>query len=656
VAEEIILDNKPMIKNQYLNVVVFIFILFFSTTLLGDHSVTDSQTKSTDKITLSLDNADVTELIRWASNITDKNIILHPNVKGRVTVLAGEPMSAKEAYEVFLSVLQVHGLSIVEENGSLKVIPNVQAKQSAIPLVSEVLASSGEDTVVQVVRAKNISATHLVNLLRPLVPETGYLAAYPQTNTIILADRVNNIRKLSNIISRIDRVGTIDIELIPLEFADAKTIITVLEKLLPKQTSGQQNQSDSSFNLAVDERSNSVLMTGDQVTRQQIRSLIKRLDQPLQGIGNTHVIRVQYANAVDLVPLLESVSGSIQKDAKTTRITNTDVSIQAHEQLNALVISAPPSLLTTIRGVVAELDVPRAQVLVEALIVEVNEDLVNNLGIEWQTNPANAGEGVVGGFTNFPGDISPLSLGDNGALNLGSGLSLGYFRNGDLRGIVNALTGEANANILSTPTIVSLDNEEAEILVGSNVPFITGSQTLDGSSDPFQTIERQDIGITLKVKPRINNNDSVTLEIEQTVESIAQSAANTADIVTNKREIKTRVLVGNDNILVLGGLIRDEVTDGENKVPLLGDIPVLGNLFKSKSTTVTKNNLMVFLHPRILHNPESLKAISQNQYNKMRGMQQQFDNEVERFWITADSPLLPELQQEKESATNTESP
>lgn len=623
---------------------LFCFFLFV---LLSFSSATFSTALIADKhenITLSLNNADVTELIRWASNITDKNIILHPNVKGRVTVLAGDPMSAKEAYEVFLSVLQVHGLSIIEENGSLKVIPNVQAKQSAIPLATEVLSSSGEETVVQVVRANNISVTHLVNLLRPLVPETGYLAAYPQTNTIILADRVNNIKKLTNIITKIDRVGTIDIELIPLEFSDAKTVITVLEKLLPKQTSGQQNQSNSSFNLAVDERSNSILMTGDQVTRQQIRSLVKRLDQPLQGIGNTHVIRVQYANAVDLVPLLESVSGSIQKDAKTKRITNTDVSIQAHEQLNALVISAPPSLLATIRGVVAELDVPRAQVLVEALIVEVNGDLVNNLGIEWQTNPANAGEGVVGGFSNFPSDISPLSLGDNGALNLGSGLSLGYFRNGNLRGIVNALTGETNANILSTPTIVSLDNEEAEILVGSNVPFITGSQTLDGSSDPFQTIERQDIGITLKVKPRINNNNSVTLEIEQSVENIAPSAANTADIVTNKREIKTRVLVGNDKILVLGGLMRDVVTDVENKVPLLGDIPVMGNLFKSKKTNITKNNLMVFLHPRILHNPESLKAISQNQYNKIRGLQQQFDDEVERFWITADSPLLPKFQ------------
>lgn len=608
------------------------------------YTICFAETNKNENITLSLDNADVADLIRWASDVTDKNIILHPNVKGRVTVIAGEPMSQRQAYEVFLSVLQVHGLAIIEENGSLKVIPDAQAKQSAIPLASETLSSSAEDIVVQIVRVKNISATNVINLLRPLVPQTGYLAAYPQTNTMIIADRASNIQKLLNIINRIDQVGTIDIELIALEFADAKEVINVLSKLLPKQTTGQ-DQGSSPFNLAVDERSNSILMTGDPVTRQQIHSLVKRLDQPLEGDGNTQVVRVQYATASDLVPLLQSISGSVQKGAKAQGVTDVDVSIQAHEQLNALVITAPPSLLTTMRTVIKQLDIPRAQVLVEALIVEVNEDLANNIGIEWQTNGANAGEGVVGGFSNFPSEVAPLSLGDGGALNLGTGLSLGYFRNGNLRGIINMLTGETNANILSTPTIVSLDNEEAEILVGSNVPFITGSQTLDGSSDPFQTIQREDIGITLKVKPRINNNNSVTLDIEQSVESISQSAVSTADIVTNKREIKTRVLIDDDEVLVLGGLMRDEVTDGESKVPILGSIPVLGNLFKSKSTTITKTNLMVFIHPRILHSSNSIKAISRDEYNRMRGLQMEFDSQVERFWIPGSSPVLPELHE-----------
>ncbi len=593
-------------------------------------------------ITLSLDNADVADLIRWASEVTDKNIILHPNVQGRVTVIAGEPMNEREAYDVFLSVLQVHGLAIVEEGDSLKVIPDAQAKQSPIPLTDSSAALSGENIVIQVVRVKNISAANVITLLRPLVPQTSYLAAYPQTNTMIIADRASNIQKLLNIIDRIDQVGTISIELISIEFADAKDIISVLNKLLPKKGGGQ-DQGISPFNLAVDERSNSILMTGDPVTRQQIHSLIKRLDKPLDGDGNTQVIRIQYATATDLVPILQSVSGSVQKGTKAQGLINVDISIEAHEQLNALIITAPPSLLATMRGVIAHLDIPRAQVLVEALIVEVGEDLAHNIGIEWQSNPASTGEGVVGGFSEFPSNVTPLSLGDNGLLNLGTGLSLGYFRGGSLRGIINMLTGETNANVLSTPTILSLDNEEAEILVGENVPFITGSQQRAGDIDPFQTIERHDIGLILKVKPRINNDNSVTLDIQQSVESISQTSANTADIITSKREIKTRVLIADDEVLVLGGLIRDEVTNNESKVPILGDIPILGNLFKSKSTSIVKKNLMVFIHPRIIQNQASRRTLSLDRYNQMRGIQEQYDVNVEQFWLPGSSPMLPEL-------------
>lgn len=608
-------------------------------------SHSDLQAENSKGITLSLDNADVADLIRWASEVTDKNIILHPNVKGRVTVIAGEAMNKKEAYDVFLSVLQVHGLAIVEEGDSLKVIPDGQAKQAPIPLTDlthSPATLSGENIVIQVVRVKNISAVNAITLLRPLVPQTSYLAAYPQTNTMIIAGRARNIKKLLNIISHIDQVDTINIELIAIEFADAKDIISVLNKLLPNKGGGQ-DQGISPFNLAVDERSNSILMTGDPVTRQQIHSLIKRLDKPLDGDGNTQVIRIQYATAMDLVPILQSVSGSVQKGTKAQGLVNVDVSIQAHKQLNALVISAPPSLLATMRGVIAQLDIPRAQVLVEALVVEVGEELAHNIGIEWQSNPANTGEGVVGGFSEFPSNLTPLKLGDNGLLNLGTGLSLGYFRSGSLRGIINMLSGETNANVLSTPTILSLDNEEAEILVGENVPFITGSQQRAGDIDPFQTIERHDIGLILKIKPRVNNDNSVTLDIQQSVESITQTSANTADIVTNKREIKTRVLIAHDEVLVLGGLIRDEVTNNESKVPILGDIPLLGNLFKSKSTSIVKRNLMVFIHPRIIQNQASRRTLSLGRYNQMRGIQEQYDSTVEQFWLPGPSPMLPEL-------------
>lgn len=608
----------------------------------------DTTTPATDtKVTLSLDNADILDLVRWASDVTHKNIIVHPGVQGRVTVIAGDPMSPNEAYQVFLSVLQIQGFAVVESEDSLKIIPDALAKQSALPVKEGNQFSSGEDMVIQIVKAKNIAASDLINLLRPLMPQTGYMAAYPQTNTLIIADRSNNIQQMLSIIDRIDQVGTINIELIPIEFASAREVIDVVAKLLP-----QQNQNEpSAFTLAVDERSNSILMTGDPVTRQQIRSLIERLDQPLAGSGNTQVIPVQYAPAKDLVPILQSVSGSEQKKVKNQGVSQVEVNIQAHEDINALIITAPPALLSTMKGIIKQLDIRRAQVLVEALIVEVNEDVGNNLGVEWQTSPVNDGVGTVAGFSAFPSGIIPLGVNSQGEVTLGSGLSLGFFRGGDLRGIINALTGETNANILSTPTILALDNEEASILVGSSVPFVTGSQKRSGDDDPFQTIQREDIGVTLKIRPRINNYDSVTLEIEQSVESIglAPPSVNTADIITNKREIKTKVLIDNNEVLVLGGLIRDEISETDSRVPILGKIPVLGALFRSRSTTVTKKNLMVFIHPVILHDGQSSRALSHDRYDQIRNKQLKFGHETEQFWIPGETPLLPELDARHEA-------
>ncbi|UTW44233.1 type II secretion system secretin GspD [bacterium SCSIO 12696] len=597
---------------------------------------------SADKgIMLALDNADVVDLIRWAQGVTQKNIILHPNVKGRVTVLAGDSMTREEAYRVFLSVLEVHGLAVIDSGDSLKVIPVAGAKTSSLPMSPDGQPLKGEELVVKVIKVKNISANNLLNLLRPLIPQSGYVAAYPQTNMLIVAERANKIAQVMDIVDSMDKSGIIDIELIPLEFASAREVSDVVSKLLPKQ-SGES--SVNSFTLAVDERSNSILMTGDPVSRQQIRTLIGRLDQPLQGQGNTQVIRIQYANAKDLVPLLQSVSGSEQKKSKDQGLADVAVSIEPHDQLNALVITAPPSLLATMKGVIRELDVPRAQVLVEALIVEVNEDLAHNLGIQWQSDNPSGQTDVLGGFSNFPGGLTPFSLDDSGNPVLGSGLSFGYLRRNNLQFVLNALSGETDANILSTPTIVALDNEEASILVGSTVPFLTGQQQRPGDLNAFNTITREDIGLTLTVTPRVNNNNSVTLNIEQSVESITQSPVETADIVTNKREIKTRVLIGDDQVLVLGGLMRDEFTETKNKVPVLGSIPLLGRLFRSTSITATKANLLVFIHPKILPNNAALAQYSRERYDSIRNQQLHFDKKTENFFILQDKPLLPKIE------------
>lgn len=595
-----------------------------------------------EKMSLSLENADIRKLIDWAKDSTDKSIIIHPNVKGKVSVVAGNAMSKDEAYQVFLSVLQVHGFAAIETDSALKIIPDAIAKQTAIPLLRD--GAPDEDLVVHLVKLKNISAIQMVNILRPLVPQVGHLAASPESNVIIIADRANNIDKMLQIVERMDQTGGVDIEVIKLEYASARDVLDMIRELMSMSNQGANAATAGGVKFSADERSNSILLTGDPASRTTIKQLIARLDQPLEGEGNTQVFFLNYAIASDLAPILESVSGSVIKSENNQANADVEVSIQPNDTLNALVITAPPALLNTMKGVIAKLDVRRAQVLVEALIVEVSEGLVRDLGVDWATAVNNDSGAIFGNGLN----PTITSNDDNTTVNPApfvgaNGLSLGYFSGNDLRALVRILASDSNSNILSTPTIMALDNEEAEILVGENVPFITGEDRAVGSNqNPFQTIQRRDIGTSLKIKPRINNDNSVTLEIEQKTEDLKPSS-NASDVITSKREIKTRVLIGNGEVLVLGGLITDKVTETENKVPLLGDIPVLGNAFKSTRTETTKTNLMVFIHPIILRDPKSGIEVTRDRYNMMHAGQEAFRDNVESFFLPGGSPQLQEL-------------
>ncbi|SHE55180.1 general secretion pathway protein D [Microbulbifer donghaiensis] len=609
-----------------------------------------------ERVTLSLDNADIRDLINWAADFTGKNIIVHPNVKGKVTVVAGDPMSHEEAFDVFMSVLQVNGFSLVEQGGTWKVVPDALAKQQAIPVVGDQTRAPAESLVVRTVRVENISAAQLIAMLRPLIPQTGHLAAYADTNTLIIADRAANIDQIVRLVKQLDRAGAIDIELVPLQFASAKDVKQVLGELL--QSGGNKGAAGSEvqpLRIAVDERSNSVLLTGDPVTRQQLKNVIRRLDQPLSGEGNTAVVYVQYANAADLKPILEGMSGSIQKTEKDQQAADVEVSIQVNEALNSLVLTAPPALLETMKGVIAKLDVRRAQVLIEAIIVEVTEGTGNELGISWI---AGANEEIVAGWDNRPATtgidedgniidtLNPFSLPLTSLTGPGA-LHLGYLSGTDIRAAINAVASESNANILSTPTIMALDNEEAEILVGQNVPFITGEQLLSGSSrDPFTTIQREDVGTTLKVTPRVNNNNSVTLEIEQKVENVlpfAETATGASDIVTSKREIRTKVLIDDGAILVLGGLIEDKVTESISKVPLLGDIPGIGRLFRNTNKDVDKTNLMVFLRPKILSTQVAGYEETRKRYLDLQEKQIYLKDRTSLIWDWHRGDVLPDL-------------
>lgn len=592
-----------------------------------------------EKIAIELDAVEIRDFARWFAEISHKTIIIHPQVAGNVTVISGQHISKDEAYQVFLATLQVNGFSVVTSEGALKIIPANLATENELPIIIGSEKVSAENIVVKILNIKNVGAQEVVNLLKPIASKFSYIAAYPPTNALIIADRAAKLTQLERIINKIDQAGEVEVDMIELLHANAQDVANTIQQLF--SNGSRATLSGEKINFTVDRRTNSILITGDAVAKAQVRALIRNMDKPVLGTGNTSVIKLKYAEATQVAPILTTVSGSIQRAEKDQRLADADIKISTHEPLNALVITAPPSVMKTMLAVISELDTRRAQVLVEAIIVEVSEDISRDLGIQWQTNLEANGESVYGATTLFPNIVSDGIDITDGVASVGSGLTLGYFRNGSLRGLVRALEGNSQANILSTPSIVALDNEEANILVGSNVPFVTGSIQRAGDENPFQTIQRQDIGINLKIKPRINNGNSLTLDIQQKVESIGQTDARTADIITNKRELATRVLIDNDDVLVLGGLIRDEVIETQSKVPLLGDIPLLGRLFRSNSDALVKRNLMVFIHPVILPDRQSGLSTSRERYNEIRQRQIDFRKRVDRYILGPEFPELP---------------
>lgn len=633
---------KIMSKSRVVKLILSLGILFFC------HSTFAAD----EKITVSFNNTDIMDVVRWASDLTDKNIIVSETVKNKkVTVVAGEPMSKQEAYETFLSILQVSGLVAVEADGTLKIFLAQDAKSNAIPLIDDG-KSADEDIVIRIVKIKNIAAQQLLALLKPLVPQTAAFEVHVDTNILLIADNKANIQKIVGLVEKIDKAGTIDIEVIPLKHASAKDVVVLISSLVPKivGTGKDAATTTQSINFAADERSNSILMSGDPVMRTQIKKLIERIDQPLEGAGNTQVIYLNYANAKDMAEIMEKISGAVvstDKDQKSTVTKDGEASIVASEENNALVITAPPALLNTMKEVIASLDVRREQVLVEALLVEVGETMSRSLGSMWLTD-GGADDPQVGAIfdplkalTTAPSSVpgaAPIVSGPTGIL-------VKYFRQGDLRGVLSALETDDESNVLSTPTILALDNEEAEILVGENVPFKTGEQNSTNASDSdFVQIERQDIGIHLKVTPRINLNNTITMDIEQKVESINEtSKAGASDIITNKRELKTKAIINDNEILVLGGLIRDDVQETEVKVPFLGDIPIIGWLFKGVTKSVTKRNLMVFIHPKILRNSEEGREVTVDAYQRIQKLQEVYNNSTDFLTFRNNKPILKDL-------------
>jgi general secretion pathway protein D len=618
--------------------------------------------------TLNLKAADIAVLIETVSQITGKSFIVDPRVEGRVTVISTQAQSAAEIYETFLSVLRVHGYAAVAAGDMIKIVPDAIAMQDG----SVGNGGGGPDALVtRIVDLKHVSAADMAQLLRPLAPQQATLSPHASSNSILITDRAGNVERLVSLIRRIDTASDADVEVIALRHASAAEVARTLASLEP--TGAAPGTAGSK--LIADDRTNSILLSGDRSQRLRLRSLIAHLDTPLDGGENTQVVYVRYAKAADLVPILDSVAGTLtgavpvaEGQAAGAKIAT----IQAHDETNALIVTSSPAVFRELSAVVRQLDVRRAQVLVEAVIVEVSDDLADELGVQWQSTNYDGGPddtGIIGG-TNFPGSgggggivgalTNPLgAIGGSGGLNLGyvgGRISIpnptgeGEITIFQIGALVRALRGDGRANVLSNPSVVTLDHHEAEFKVVQEVPFLTGQYTntsTNGGSNqptnPFQTVERKDVGLILTVTPHINEGDSVRLDLRQEVSAISAGVAGAVDLITSKRELTTSVLVPDGGMLVLGGLTSQETGQSTQGVPGLSRVPLLGHLFKTRRATATKRNLMVFLRPVILRDAATEAAVSNEKYNFLRTEQLRM-RENRELKFRDEQPVLPVLE------------
>ncbi|MGB9430303.1 MAG: type II secretion system secretin GspD [Gammaproteobacteria bacterium] len=640
--------HKHLNRPACLRAVLLCFVLLFATgTAFADAG----------GITLNFKDADIREVAATIGQITHKNFIIDPRVQGRVTVISSKPISSDTVYAAFLSVLQVHGLAAVPAGAMIKIVPALEARQ--MPGNAYERGTPGDAMVTQLVQINNVSAAQLVPVLRPLMSTEAQLAAYPPSNMLIISDRASNVTRLLDIVQRIDQPTSSEVEVIPLQNASASDVVQVLNSLMQTQ---QGMEAGPPLKLVADARTNSILIGGDKSDRLRIRALIARLDTAT-ATGNTQVVYLRYAKAKDIADELKSYAQDLQKQSATAPTSGggganqPNVSLIPDERTNSLVITAPPKIMRSVQDLIAKLDIRRAQVLLQTIEAELTSDKSAQLGVTWVADALNSGAAGATDFSNTGPGILGLAQqveGANAAASVGStlgttgtsnltipqGLTLGVGKivtgGFSFAALINALAGNSDTNILSTPSIVTLDNQEADIKVAQQVPFVTGQYTnTTGSTttgaaviNPFQTVQRQDVGLELKITPQINEGNSVLLKIDQVISNLTGTSVG-GQPVTNTREIKTSVMASDREIVVLGGLIEDDLIESEQHVPVLGSIPLLGNLFKYRSTTDTKSNLMLFIQPTILRNPETADQYTQQTYNEMRNLQLQNQGPVQ---------------------------
>lgn len=622
------------------------------------------------RVTLNFVNAEIDSVVRAMGQITGKNFLLDPRVKGTINISSVSPVSAELAYQILISSLRMQGFTAVEGNGVVKILPEADAKQHFSQTYGKEVKAGGDQVVTQVYPLQYATAAQLVAILRPLVAPNNAVSAYPGSNTLVITDYAENLKRLTQIIEAIDRPNDAEFNLIKVKHLSAIELAQQLSRLFA-EPAGQP--SGSSLIISADGRSNTLLVrTDNQGKLDTLRAMVAQLDTPASGMSNLQVIHLRNADATKLAETLRTLAGAASTSAAAPAgaaaaaaptTGSNGVTILADAASNSLVINAPDHLYNSLRAVVDKLDAQRAQVFVEALIVEVTSAKAAELGIQWQ-GPILQRQGdyaLVGG-TNFGtggnnllGLSASLATGSPTLPGAGLNLALGQMitLNGkqvtSLTALARLWEGDSDANILSTPNLLTLDNEEAKIVIGKNVPFITGSYAQAASTgtsatvNPFQTIERKDVGLTLKVKPQVSEGGTIKMQIQQEVSNVSDTA-NQAGIITNKRSIETTVLVGDGEAIVLGGLIQDDVQNGIDKVPGLGDIPLIGGLFRSETRKRTKTNLMVFLRPVVVRSPDALSNLTESRYDYIRNVYGSYP--APKRWLMPDnSPgKLPDLK------------
>ncbi len=634
--------------NGWITRALFCGALFFSSAGMSAQN---------EKVSLNFVNADIEEVVKAISHITGRNFLIDPRVKGTINIISSSPVAAPLAYDILLSALRMQGFAAVESGGVTKIMPEADAKLHIG--ASSDQRGAGDKLVTRVYVLKYESAVQLVPILRPLIAPNNIIVAYPSSNTLVITDYASNLKRIEQIVKAIDQPNVEAPVIIPIKHASAMDVAQTITRLMQDGTTPAGGDASTRFVLVADARTNSLLLRTDNPARlARVRELAEKLDSATGTPGNIHVVYLKNAEAVKMAQTLRAVmSGDVSVAAGAAAVPAGGAApvsgggiIQADVATNALIITASSAIYNNLRAVIEMLDVRRAQVFVEALIVEVTAEKAAEFGVQWQAGAGNASGTQVAGGTNFGGAGTNIigvagSLSAPGMPTIATGLNIGLLRGVNLAVLARALETDANANILSTPNLLTLDNEEAKIIVGQNVPFITGTQIGTGvGASPFQTIERKDVGLTLRIKPQISEGGVVKLQVFQEVSSVqTQTINNAAGVITNKRSLESTVLVDEGQIVVLGGLIQDSVTSGEERVPVLGSIPLIGALFRYETRKRSKTNLMVFIRPYILRTASASQGLTQDRYEYLRGEQEHGQLPPRVILPEMPAPLMPPL-------------